>query len=283
MKAVEVAAHAKVNLTLEVVGRRADGYHDIASVMARVSLADRVVVKRSKEWRVIVRPPLAIPPEEELGLRAARELARRLGREDAASVVIRKRIPAAAGLGGGSSDAAAVLRALRQLWRVADDGAVRASSLAVGSDVPFFLDGPIAEVRGRGEEVRPLPAGGWFGVLVVPRGRVSTAEAFARLPRSAWSDGKRTKRAAEAIAAGSVDTTKLRELAMNAFDAIVDELCPEVAAIRRAVPEPLLLSGSGPCLFAISESWGGALALRRRLRRLDVRAIAVRIGAISAV
>lgn len=278
MRAVRLVAHAKVNLTLDVLGPRGDGYHEVRSVMARISLADEVRVARARRWHVVVRPPLRDVGTGELAERAARALAGRLGRTDAARVIVRKRVPIAAGLGGGSSDAAHVLKALGALWR-ASGALVAEVAAATGSDVPFFLDGALAEVRGRGEQVRPLAGGPWHGVLVLPHCRVSTAEAYARLDLSARSDGARTTALVRCVESGSADAAQLRGLCGNDLDAVASALCPQIADIRAHVPDvPLFLSGSGPGLFAIADHRGQALAIRRRLRRAQVRAIAVLIG-----
>jgi 4-diphosphocytidyl-2-C-methyl-D-erythritol kinase len=276
MRTIRLAAHAKVNLTLDVVGRRGDGYHELRSVFARISLADEVRVRRARAWRVAVRPPLDRRPD--LAERAARELARRAGRSDAAAITIRKRVPVASGLGGGSSDAAHALIALSRLWRV-DAGTVREVAADSGSDVPFFLDGGLAEIGGRGEHVRSLVGGPWWGALVLLPARISTAEAFARLDAASWSDGTRTQRLVRALSAGPLTAAILRELCGNDLDRVAESLCPAIARLREeARPTPLFLSGSGPSLFAFADARAGALALRRRLRRAGARALVVRIG-----
>jgi 4-diphosphocytidyl-2-C-methyl-D-erythritol kinase len=276
VRTIELAAHAKINLTLDVVGRRPDGFHELRSVFARVSLADEVRVRRARAWRVSIRPPLADRPD--LAERAARDLARRVGRADAATIAIRKRIPVASGLGGGSSDAAHVLRALATLWRV-DDAAVLASAAAIGSDVPFFLDGPLALVRGRGEQVQALDGGPWWGALAFLGGRISTAAAFARLEPASWSDGTRTTRLVDALRSRAVGAAELRELCGNDLDAVAVSLCPAIARLRAELsPTPLFLTGSGPALFAIAHDRGGALAIRRRIRRAGARAIVIQIA-----
>ena len=276
MRTIELAAHAKINLTLDVVGRRPDGFHELRSVFARVSLADEVRVRRARAWRVSIRPPLADRPD--LAERAARDLARRVGRADAATIAIRKRIPVASGLGGGSSDAAHALRALATLWRV-DDATVLASAAAIGSDVPFFLDGPLALVRGRGEQVQALDGGPWWGALAFLGGRISTAAAFARLEPASWSDGTRTARLVDALRSRAVGAAELRELCGNDLDAVAVSLCPTIARLRAELsPTPLFLTGSGPALFAIAHDRGGALAIRRRIRRAGARAIVIQIA-----
>ena len=166
---LRVRAPAKVNLTLEVLGERADGYHEIASVMATVDLRDDVRVGPAKALEVRIGPDVGAPRGDDLASRAARVLAASIGREPHARVRIRKRIPVAAGLGGGSSDAGAVLRALAHLWGV--DADLAAIGATVGSDVPFFARAcAVALVGGRGERIEALPpaAGLWIALVTVP-------------------------------------------------------------------------------------------------------------------
>ena len=279
---MRVLAHAKVNLTLEVLGRRSDGYHELRGVFARASApSDEVRIARNRVWRVRIRPPLDVPPGGELGTRAARALLEQVGQPGAMAIDIRKRIPVGSGLGGGSSDAAAVLRALGRLLRI-EDALLHAVAAVIGSDVPFLLDGAIAEVRGRGEEVRPLPGGPWPGVLVLPRCRIATVDAFARLDRAAWSDGSRTAQLASALARGGVTAAELRGVCANAFDAVAVARCPAIAEAREVAGVPLFLSGSGPALFGVCDDRTRALALLRRLRRHGWRALAIDIGVPAA-
>src|SRR5438067_2883717 len=160
-------APAKVNLTLEVVGSRPDGYHELASVCATVDLRDRVRVAPWRGLAVKIAPAVDGPRGDDLASRAVRALADASGRSALAHVRVAKRIPVAAGLGGGSSDAGAVLRGLAALWR--SDADLVAVGAAIGSDVPFFARGePYALVEGRGERVRPLrpPANALWIVVV---------------------------------------------------------------------------------------------------------------------
>jgi 4-diphosphocytidyl-2-C-methyl-D-erythritol kinase len=178
MPRLTARAYAKINWTLEVLGRREDGYHDIASVMSTVSLWDRLTLFPDVAWRFHVAAPQRLREEIEhsanLVPRAiavyAAELARRQGDESATpawpprepppfSVLLDKRIPAAAGLGGGSSDAAAALLLMRRAWRQLaprDQELLVRLATRLGSDVPFFLTGGTALVEGRGEQITPL-------------------------------------------------------------------------------------------------------------------------------
>ena len=178
-------APAKINLTLEVTGRREDGYHDIASIMQTVDLTDELTFDEAEELTLECDAP-ELQTEDNLVLRAARLLRQHAGVDRGARIGLRKRIPHPAGLGGGSSDAATALTGLCRLWGLdmtARDLTPLAASL--GSDIPFFLHGGTALVSGRGEKVRPLPAAelGWIIILapdLVNRkqdgGHVRTAE-----------------------------------------------------------------------------------------------------------
>src|SRR4051812_28052544 len=188
-------APAKVNLTLEVLGRRPDGYHDVCSVVQAISLADELTFAPAANITLRCSQPELQGPGN-LACRAADLLRRATGVRDGAALTLTKRVPVAAGLGGGSSDAAAALRGLNTLWRLrlAEE---RLADLAaqLGSDVPFFLQpGGCALVEGRGERLTPLPAlpTQWL-VLVKPPVGISAAAAYGALDRSEWSDGARTR------------------------------------------------------------------------------------------
>jgi len=151
-------APAKVNLVLRVGPARADGFHDILSLMVPLDLADelKVAVRPGHPGPVTCRCPGRpdLDGPSNLAARAAEALRRRLGRDDAVDLVVTKRIPVTAGLGGGSSDAAAVLKCLARAWKVLDRRILREAALEVGSDVPFFLGGGPAWASGRGERLR---------------------------------------------------------------------------------------------------------------------------------
>ncbi|HEV2249062.1 MAG TPA: 4-(cytidine 5'-diphospho)-2-C-methyl-D-erythritol kinase [Candidatus Limnocylindria bacterium] len=276
-RTARLAAPAKVNLTLEVIGERADGYHELRSVFATLELADRVRVSASGALDVAVRPDPGAAPGTELAARAVAALAAAAGRPAKAHVRVAKRIPVAAGLGGGSSDAGAVLRGLARVWRTeVDIGTVGA---AVGSDVPFFASGAaFALVEGRGERVRALPAPPeplWI-VLVRVRARVATADVFRALRAEEWGDGRRSSALAAAFADGSVDPATIRSHSGNDLLAAASRVCRDIGEARLLAGSKgvtLLLSGSGPSLFAVADSRRDALRLARILRGqgLDAR------------
>ena len=277
---MRLLAPAKVNLTLEVIRRRSDGYHELRSVFATIDLYDRVRVAAAKRLEVRVRPdPIAAgaPPAAELSGRAVEALAGAIGHPAAAHVRVAKRIPVSAGLGGGSSDAGAVLRGLATLWRVDPDLSVIAAGL--GSDVPFFASGArFALVEGRGEVVRELPAPAapvWI-VLVRVAARVQTADVFRALRPDEWSDGRATAALAAEFAAGRVDPATIRAHLRNDLLDAAGRVCRDIGETRLiagAKGITLALSGSGPSLFAVADSRADALRIARLLRGegLDAR------------
>ena len=156
--AFTVSAPAKLNLGLEVLGRRADGYHDLATVFLTVSLCDELSVAATPGPRIGLECSGSdVPPQENLVWRAA-EAMQQVAPGHGVLLKLEKRIPIAAGLGGASSDAAATLLALRDHWQVAvTDDALAEMALDLGSDVPFLLRGGCALGRGRGEVLQRLP------------------------------------------------------------------------------------------------------------------------------
>jgi 4-diphosphocytidyl-2-C-methyl-D-erythritol kinase len=178
---VFLSAPAKVNLHLDVLGRRADGYHDILSLFQAVSLADELHLRATgRQGEIRLSAMAECPPEQNLVMRAVRSFRRMTGSNDGVEALVVKRIPLAAGFGGGSSDAAAVLRAMAALFQltVPPEDLLRGAA-ELGSDVPFFLGAAAALVEGRGERITPLPPRLDYGIAAVFCGvRVSTAEAY---------------------------------------------------------------------------------------------------------
>ena len=184
--AVSLKAHAKINLHLEVLGKRSDGFHDLVSVFAPISLADELLMQRipdKKECKVL--SPLAELPVENTITRAYEEFKNFTGISEGVSVRILKRIPEGAGLGGGSSDAASVLLGLNDMFSAdLKEEDLRAIALKIGSDVPFFLENGAAVVRGRGEEIKRVSLfSDYFGILIYPGIKSATPRAYSLLGR----------------------------------------------------------------------------------------------------
>ncbi len=269
-----VAAPAKVNLTLEILARRDDGYHALRSVMVPIALADELAFAPSERFAFACEP--ASLTDDNLVVRAFS----RLGLDHAGiAVTLRKQVPVGAGLGGGSSDAAAVLRtamsgafgALAQRDWVAD-------ARALGSDIPFFLvDGP-AIVEGTGERVTALGAPPpWWIVLVVPPIHVATGPAYTQLAQAREREPAPTRprnssatvRCAQAFQRH--DYATVLATMTNDFEPIVRAAYPEVDEVLRALtaagaPGRAMLSGSGGACFALFAGEDDAHAFRAALR-----------------
>ena len=251
-----VRAYAKINLTLDVLGQRTDGYHDLATVMQTVDLYDTICLSATEDDRVqVVCTMPELSNDDNLAARAVRLVRQRLAIRQGVLIELHKRIPIAAGLGGGSSDAAAVLLALQHWWRLAlspSDLLEIASSL--GSDVPFFLTGGLALCEGRGERVTAhsfnWPRTMRWLLLRKPAISVSTAAVFRSLPASDYTNGMHSRAVCTAITAGQ--TPELEDL-HNCFERSVLETYPEVAHSREGLLQAgasfVRLSGTGPTLF----------------------------------
>lgn len=254
-----VQAPAKINLSLEVVGKRPDGYHELVSIMQTISLADRLTISPSTDLTLTCSDP-GLSTSQNLVLEAAALLQACYSATGGCRLHLEKHIPAGAGLGGGSSDGAATLVALTRVWNLpADCADLLALSERLGSDVPFFLYGGTALVEGRGERVWPLPdpERAWY-LLVKPPFEVSTARIFAALPLGDWSNGVRTRSVASTIRSeGNV------ELGVNGLQETLFRLYPEARACFDAVyalaPDRTLVSGSGPTVVARFSSRQGAV------------------------
>jgi 4-diphosphocytidyl-2-C-methyl-D-erythritol kinase len=273
-RAVTLLAPAKINLALAVTGKRDDGYHELRSVLAIIDLADRVRVAPSPRLEVRIAPDVGAPRGEDLASRAVRAMATATGREGVAFVHIRKRVPVAAGLGGGSSDAGAVLRALATVWRREDVDLV-ALAATVGSDVPFFASGArVAYVAGRGERVDPLPDAPAIHVVIVRSGaRLATKDVFAALRSDDRGAAAAVDAVRDAFVHRSVTAQVLRDNARNDLLAAAVRLCPDIADVRARAARhgvALTLTGSGPTLFAVADDRRDALRIARILRRIGL-------------
>jgi 4-diphosphocytidyl-2-C-methyl-D-erythritol kinase len=255
---VRVLAPAKVNLFLEVLGKRADGYHEIATLMLAIDLADELDFRPGGSGDLSLTcddPGLPAGPEN-LVLKAALRLRDSTGCTAGASIRLTKRIPVAAGLGGGSSDAAATLVGLNELWKLGlSPAALARLGAEIGSDVPFFLNGAAAWCTGRGELVTPAPVGRPLDLVVVkPPEGLSTADVYrrVRVPASP-SDG-----AAARAALASGDVEALGRALHNRLQEPAFELAPAVADWHRRLQglgaAGALMSGSGSSLFALCRS-----------------------------
>ena len=258
---MRVDAYAKLNLTFEVLGRRGDGFHEVKTVMQTVNLADRLHIEPWPSLRVECDSP-ELSGEVNLVWKAAEGLARRGGIQPQARIRLEKRVPIAMGLGGGSSDAAAALRALNELWQLAATAGELAEVAAeVGSDVSFFLWGGTALAEGRGEVVSPLPPLPPFNLtLVFPDLAIpdKTRRMYSRVTPAHYSDGGVSRMLVQLLMSGQFVPESIRGCVYNVFQDIAEWEFPVVAEMRRRVLESggpdLHLCGAGPAMFAIPSS-----------------------------
>jgi 4-diphosphocytidyl-2-C-methyl-D-erythritol kinase len=258
---------AKVNLFLEVHAKRPDGYHDIATLMVAVSLFDTLRFQDDSSGGVTLtcsRPDLSNGPDN-LIIRAAQLLKRTTGSARGARIHLEKRIPLAAGLAGGSSDAAATLTGLNQLWQLGLSTSQLANLASeLGSDIPFFFYGPAAWCTGRGEMVEPLPIRQpLFLVLISPPVGLSTAEVYRGLVVPA--DPRSGLEIREALASGDMES--LGRSLHNRLQSRAQQLCPLVSTclnqVARLNPAGQLMSGSGATLFALCRDVSDAYRVAR--------------------
>ena len=265
MNSITLRSPAKINLCLSVLGKRPDGYHDVEMIMQMVGLYDDVSVSAGGKGIHLSCDNGAVPPgERNIAWKAAREILSEAGSERGCSIAIRKNIPVAAGLGGGSGNAAAVLIALNRLLGTGY-GRERLAEIGtkIGMDVPFFLYGPTAMARGRGERVELLepPTACWV-LLVNPGFETSTAWAYNNVNLRLTKKGLCTK----------ISRLTVRNIAdglHNDLEAVTAAAHPEIRKMKEALLAQHALgacmSGSGPTVFGIFENESGCRAAASHL------------------
>jgi 4-diphosphocytidyl-2-C-methyl-D-erythritol kinase len=272
-------APAKVNLFLRVASRRPDGYHNLETVMARLSFCDSLVVEPSPDGELRLRVRLAYPPQvrpdaipedaENLVLKAAKRLRQHTGCQGGARITLIKRIPPAAGLGGGSSDAAATLAVLNRAWNLNLSTAdLHGLAAELGSDVPFFLaNAAYALCTGRGEQVEPLVTSAclWL-VLAKPESGLSTAAVYRACRVD--TDEQAILPLLHAVRRGDIAGTACH--LRNTLQPPAETLNSDVARLKAEFAQlPVLghqLTGSGSAYFGVCRSRRHAAACAARLR-----------------
>jgi len=252
-------APAKINLVLEVLGKRADGYHEIRSLVQTINMCDVLSFELADKTSFECTEP-SLQTSDNLVVQAA-ELFRKIsGYERGAKIKLKKRIPWGAGLGGGSSDAATTLSALNRLWKLKLKTLDLVELAArLGSDVPFFVHGGAALIEGRGEKVMPLAASmpSWFVLLLPPLPRIphKTKQLYSHLDNRHFTEGEFIDKA---VRTWSQDRRIVPSLLFNVFDKVALDAFPGLEGYWRrfeeAVGKDIHLVGSGPALFAPVDS-----------------------------
>lgn len=269
MDRIRLNAYAKVNLTLDVVGRRDDGYHFLKSVMQSVSLADGITLARQpKGIAVHADLPGLAAGEENIAWKAAAVFYEQTGIKEGVAIRIEKRIPTAAGLAGGTADAAAVLFGLNSLYGTGLSlQKLQRIGVKIGADLPFCLRGGTVLAEGIGEKLTPLvPFPPAVLLIVRPKGEIATGLVYKRLSRSAWG-GFHSDNFIRLLQAGQSASGLSRALG-NALEAVTSVLMPEIALWKRRLLEGgahgASMSGSGPALFGVFSEEGPARQFQRR-------------------
>jgi 4-diphosphocytidyl-2-C-methyl-D-erythritol kinase len=277
MQKLTAQTPAKINWFLNIIGTRDDGYHAIESLMQCVSLYDTIEFQHASD--ISVETELDVPLSDNLVYRAASLLKHHASYRSGAEIRLKKEIPVGAGLGGGSSDAACTLSSLNRLWGLGlDQKDLRALASQIGSDVPFFLNGPSAFVEGRGERITPLALRSSLTLLLVkPPQSVSTAWAYASFDKG---EGNHALSETD-ISPGTSELTKkhvdiklfcqalegkdfafLERLIVNDLEALVCERYPAVREIRHRLKAmgatAASMSGSGSAVFGVFADRGSA-------------------------
>jgi len=287
---LSLKAPAKINWFLNIIGLRDDGFHEIRTLMQKISLCDMLTFAPSKD--IVVRTDAGIPFEQNLVYKAAMLLKGIYGVDRGADIQLEKNIPAGAGLGGGSSDAAAALRGLNKLWELGLSTEELCKAAAqLGSDVPFFLHGPLCLAGGRGEKVTPCNAGAAVSILLVkPHFNISTAWAYGEykkrihnaehgarttsplserewpdLPRKSGTSFELTKKTSKVDnirllihRLESLEFREIKDILSNDLESVAIKSFPVIAEIKKRLVEHgsefSLMSGSGSTVFGVFNS-----------------------------
>ncbi len=268
---INLRSFAKINLGLSVLGRRADGYHEIRTIFQTISLCDEMEMRPSNRLELCCENLPDTPTEENLIWKAAVALAGKTGEKRGASITIRKRIPMGGGLGGGSSNAAATLLGLCRLWDVnPPESDLSDIAAKLGSDVPFFLRGGTAMGAGRGEKIELLPdIAPQHLVVIFPGVHVSTAEAYRSLNLGLTSPA-RAHRIQKLYSRAQKGEAFLAEI-FNDFESSILTACAPIKEAKCFLEghgaTTTLLSGSGSSVFGFFSNEESAFAVSRAKAR----------------
>ena len=268
---MRVEARAKINWTLDITGQRPDGYHLMDMLMQPVTLCDTVVLRPSDTLTLTTSGNPSIPANaHNLAYRAAAALQEAADYPGGASIHVEKRIPAGAGMGGGSADAAAVLAGLNRLWKLGlSQEALERIGLTLGADVPFCLRGGLTRTTGIGETMEPLPCARRYDLVVIqPCEGLSTGAVFRAYHEQAQVAHPDNDAARQALAAGDIDALprSLGNVLQPVSEAMRPAIREAVEALRENSAVAALMTGSGSAVFGVFEEPEAADRARAALR-----------------
>ena len=304
-------APAKINLTLEILNKRVDGYHDIKSVMQTIDLCD-ILTFWDNDWIQVIPEYCSLPAEDTLPwnensnylknnlvFKAASILKEETGCRKGALIQLKKCIPSSAGLGGGSSDAAATLKGLNKLWnlKLSTEELAEIGS-KIGSDISFFIYGGTCLSRGRGEIIEKIQSISkkWLAVILLPiRIKDKTKKLYSHVDFKNYSDGKFTKALIENICSNGHDNPQnlistinknniniknntngfdIDNLLFNVFETIYGDYFEEyknwTEKLNKNINKPFHLSGSGPSIFYISDNELEIIEIAKKIEEIEV-------------
>ncbi len=276
-------APAKINLMLDVLHKRPDGFHEVEMVMTMIDLADRLEMSEQRRDTIIITSQAGYIPldEKNLAFQAARLIKERYDVKKGVHIHLDKKIPVAAGLAGGSSDAAATLRGLNRLWELnIPQQELLALGAELGSDVPFCVTGGTALATGRGEVLTPVPNPPQCWVIVAkPPINVSTAEVYGRLRSEQIQHHPSAERMVEALAQGSFPL--MCQSLGNVLEEVTLKMHPEVQQLKEGMlklgADGALMSGSGPTVFGLVSKESKVARIYNGLRGFCKEVYAVRL------
>jgi len=253
---VTLQAHAKINLTLDVLGKRQDGYHDVEMIMQQISLHDVITITKREDQEIFIHSsdPFVPTDDSNLAYKAALLMQEAFSLTVGFDIYIEKYIPIAAGLAGGSTDAAAVMKGINDLLNLTDTMHLEALGMKIGADVPFCIRGGAAIARGLGEKLETIQGlkHRWL-LLVKPNFGVATKEVYMALNIADIKEKPNTQKMVEALKEN--DKRHVTALLCNVLETATLKKYPEVNALKRQMrsfgADGVLMSGSGPTVFGL--------------------------------
>lgn len=275
MKTVKLSAYAKINLFLDITGRRENGYHEIDGVMQTVDLCDEIIltVGEGEGIEVVCDSAFAPGGKENIVYRAAEKYIHENYIEAAVKIELTKNIPSPAGMGGGSADAAAVLRGLNGIFRKMSDEKLEEMAMSIGSDVPFCIKGGTQRVRGVGEALCELPdLRDMYIVVGCGKDEMPTPAAYKALDLKYGNFDGENKGGTRDFSGfeAALEKGDFSDKMYNIFECVTVEKCPSTARIKDILAERgalgTLMSGSGPSAFGVFDSESDATAASEALK-----------------
>lgn len=271
MNSIGFRAKAKINLSLDITGKRDDGYHNVVMIMQSIELCDIITIKRSENLSIKTNLPYLPVDEKNIALRAAVEFFRAVGITEGAEINLEKRIPVASGLAGGSTDAAAVLKGLNSLYDTGlTDEELCAIALPLGADIPFCIIGGTMLAEGIGEKLTPLRAlPGCSIVIGKPPISISTAKIYDAYDRYGTNTHPDTEGMIKSLEKGDLNGVCKR--LYNVLEDITARECRDIKNIKRIFTESgaagTLMSGSGPSVYGLFTDNEKALLCYQRIKK----------------